>query len=410
MLARNFTACHLKLGRSCSASRTCRHSLQLDLTLYHLMFSRGGVLRRYTHLNELRWTLRPAERCNSTASSPKVIFSGIQPTGVPHLGNYLGALRQWVRLQDEAPPSSTLIYSLVDLHAITVRQHPAQLRQWRRESLAMLLAIGLGPERSIIFHQSDASAHSELMWILSCRASTGYLGRMTQWKDKTANEKEGSERMSLGLFSYPVLQAADILVHGATHVPVGHDQAQHLEFTRQLANGFNNDYASPGSRILVPPETLVSPAKRIMSLTDPTAKMSKSAANPKSRILLTDSESEIRRKVMAAVTDSIAGISYDPNRRPGVSNLVELLYHTRDGSDSGTLDELADQLRNVSMRALKEQVARSVELAIKPIREHYEAISQDQRMLDEVAMSGAAKARESASLVLQRVKEAVGLA
>ena len=254
----------------------------------------------------------------------KTIFSGIQPTGIPHLGNYLGALRRWAKLQDEAAPDTTLIYSLVDLHAITIRQDPAQLRRWKKQSLAMLLAAGLDPKRSIIFHQSAVPAHTELMWILSCQASTGYLSRMTQWKDKTANERENTERLKLGLFSYPVLQAADVLVHGATHVPVGHDQAQHLEFAREVATGFNHAF---GQEILVPPETLISPAKRIMSLTEPTTKMSKSHSNPESRILLTDSDSEIQSKIKSAVTDSDYSISYDPEKRPGISNLIDILYH-----------------------------------------------------------------------------------
>ena len=196
------------------------------------------------------WTRNSAQiRAISQDASrqPRVILSGIQPTGVPHLGNYLGALQQWVRLQDDAQPDTTLIYSLVDLHAITLRQDPKQLRQWKKESLAMLLAVGLDPKRSIIFHQSDVSAHAELMWILSCQASTGYLSRMTQWKEKTANERENAEKLKLGLFSYPVLQAADVLVHRTTHVPVGHDQAQHLEFAREVASGFNHVFGEEHS-------------------------------------------------------------------------------------------------------------------------------------------------------------------
>jgi tryptophanyl-tRNA synthetase len=340
---------------------------------------------------------------------PKTIFSGIQPTGVPHLGNYLGALRQWVRLQDEAADDTTLIYSLVDLHAITIRQDPKQLRQWKKESLAMLLAIGLDPKRSTIFHQSDVSAHAELMWILSCQASTGYLGRMTQWKDKTSNEKDGNEKLKLGLFSYPVLQAADILVHKTTHVPVGHDQAQHLEFAREVANGFNHVFGQ-GKEVLVAPETLISPARRVMSLSDPTAKMSKSHPNPKSRILLTDDDEAIKSKLKAAVTDSIDGITYDPEARPGVSNLIDLLFHTgaEDGYDSQ--EALARDLEGVSLRALKEKVAESVDMQVRPIRERYAEIIHDRAAMDEAANEGAQKANKSAIITLQKVKRAVGLA
>merc|ERR1711939_99457 len=234
--------------------------------------------------------------------------------------------------------NTTNIYSLVDLHAITVRQDPAQLRQWRRESLAVLLAVGLNPDKSTIFFQSQVPAHSELMWILSCTASVGYLSRMTQWKSKMAlqdNAKPFDTPLKLGLFSYPVLQAADILVHRATHVPVGHDQAQHLEFARQIANGFNE---AVGKSVLLAPQTLISPAKRVMSLTDPVKKMSKSDPNPKSRILLTDSNEVIRSKIKSAMTDSFDGISYEPERRPGVSNLLDIYYH------SGEAVEVDDQV------------------------------------------------------------------
>ncbi|GAB7362108.1 hypothetical protein MBLNU230_g2137t1 [Neophaeotheca triangularis] len=348
-------------------------------------------------------TLRSAS--SKAGPHSKVIFSGIQPTGVPHLGNYLGALRQWKRLQDEASPQTTLIYSLVDLHAITIRQDPSQLRQWKGESLAMLLAIGLDPKRSTIFHQSDVPAHAELMWILSCQASTGYLSRMTQWKDKTAGEKENSEKLKLGLFSYPVLQAADILVHGTTHVPVGHDQAQHLEFAREIANGFNHSFQT---ECLVPPETMISPAKRVMSLTDPEAKMSKSASNPKSRILLTDSKEAIAAKLKTAVTDSVKGISYSPETRPGVSNLLDILYHSR-SRDVKDQMELAQGLGDISMRVFKEEVAAAVEETVGPVRERYQNFIQDEAMLDDVASEGAEKARASAEETMLEVRKAVGL-
>ncbi|KAI5364901.1 Putative aminoacyl-tRNA synthetase, class I, rossmann-like alpha/beta/alpha sandwich [Septoria linicola] len=343
---------------------------------------------------------------SSDETARKVIFSGIQPTGVPHLGNYLGALRQWVRLQDEAEDSTTLIYSLVDLHAITIRQDPAQLRQWKKESLAMLLAIGLDPDRSTIFHQSDISAHSELMWILSCQASTGYLSRMTQWKDKTSNEKDGNERLKLGLFSYPVLQAADVLVHRTTHVPVGHDQAQHLEFAREVALGFNHQY---GDNILTPPETLISPAKRVMSLTEPASKMSKSHPNPKSRILLTDSEETIKQKLKSAVTDSLSGISYNPQVRPGVSNLVDLIYYASgyDTTSAGSQEDLAKEMEHLSLRAVKDRAADVVNDLIEPIRERYAEII-DSEDLEEIAEAGAEEARESANSTMDDVRRAVG--
>lgn len=343
---------------------------------------------------------------DSVNTAPKTIFSGIQPTGVPHFGNYLGALQQWVKLQNEVEPDVKLLYSLVDLHAITIRQDPNQLRQWKKESLAMLLAVGLDPDRSIIFHQSDVSANSELMWILSCQASTGYLNRMTQWKEKTAGERENSERLKLGLFSYPVLQAADVLVHRTTHVPVGHDQAQHLEFAREVAIGFNHVF---GERVLVPPETIISPAKRIMSLTDPTMKMSKSHTNPKSRILLTDSEEKIRSKVKAAVTDSQGTVTYDIERRPGVSNLVDILYHCSEDRHSVSADDFTEDLEGLSMRGLKERVSEGIERLVKPIRENYLGLIDDERKLEGVATEGAGRASRSAAPTLMSVRRAIGL-
>lgn len=375
--------------------------------------NRGGSVRRLLTANGPQYgAVRRRRRSfwsTATETPSKIIFSGIQPTGVPHLGNYLGALRQWVKLQDEADDNNTrLIYSLVDLHAITIRQDPAQLRQWKKESFAMLLAIGLDPERSTIFHQSDVAAHTELMWILSCQASTGYLSRMTQWKDKTSNEKDGHEKLKLGLFSYPVLQAADVLVHGTTHVPVGHDQAQHLEFAREVANGFNHQY---GANILTPPETIISPAKRVMSLTNPVSKMSKSDRNPKSRILLTDSEEVIKQKVKSAMTDSLSGISYNPPLRPGVSNLIDLIYHASgyDTSSAGNQEDLAREMENMTMRVVKDRAAQAVNDLIRPIRERYtEIMEREGEELEGIAKAGAEEARNSAEVTMKAVREAVG--
>ena len=357
-----------------------------------------------------RWQKIVASKRYLSAESdsrvPRTIFSGIQPTGVPHLGNYLGALQRWVELQNDATAATTLIYSLVDLHAITIRQDPAQLRQWRNDSFAMLLAVGLDPARSIIFHQSAVPAHAELMWILSCQASTGYLSRMTQWKEKAAGERENSEKLKLGLFSYPVLQAADVLVHRATHVPVGHDQAQHLEFAREVANGFNHVY---GEDILVAPETLISPAKRVMSLMDAKLKMSKSHSNPKSRILLTDSKEEIQSKIKTAITDSDNRITYDPEARPGVSNLLEMLYYTSRNDKYSTIEDVVRDMDGTSFKILKGKVADSVEATIRPIRERYSELVDKTDYLSGIALGGAEKAAKSAEATLKSVKEAVGL-
>ncbi|XPS76206.1 Tryptophan--tRNA ligase [Ascochyta lentis] len=347
----------------------------------------------------------------STTPPPRVVFSGIQPTGVPHLGNYLGALRQWVRLQHDADPASTLLFSIVDLHAITVKQHPAALQQWRREMLASLLAVGLDPARCILFAQSRVKQHAELMWILSCSASMGYLARMTQWKSKLHLPDNASplaasrDQLKLGLFSYPVLQAADILLYNTTHVPVGEDQAQHLELTRDLATAFNHLYGP----LLAVPETLLSPAKRVMSLAEPTKKMSKSDPKPKSRILITDSRQLIHDKLKAALTDSIDGVTYDRDARPGVSNLVDLIYHF-DPAGAASPDELAHSLHGLSMRALKEKAADTVDESMRPIRERYqELMGGSQKELVAHAEQGAQKAEAIAESTMQRIRNVMGL-
>ncbi|KAF2095021.1 putative tryptophanyl-tRNA synthetase [Rhizodiscina lignyota] len=343
----------------------------------------------------------------------KVVFSGIQPTGIPHLGNYLGAFKQWVDLQEQASQGTTLLYSVVDLHAITIRQDPHQLRLWKKEMLASLLAVGLDPERSIIFYQSAVPAHSELMWILSCNASVGYLSRMTQWKSKLSLPENVSPLdpttktpLKLGLFSYPVLQAADILVHRATHVPVGSDQAQHLEFARECATSFNHHFG----QVLVSPETIISPAKRVMSLTKPEQKMSKSDDNPKSRILITDTEEDISKKIKSALTDSTEGVSYDPVARPGVSNLLDILFHMT-GSTFGSREDLVADCQNLSMRAFKSRVAEAIETEIGPVRERFHETLQREngKYLSSVAELGAKKASTSATGTMNLVRDVVGL-
>ncbi|KAH8910163.1 tryptophanyl-tRNA synthetase [Coniochaeta sp. PMI_546] len=377
-----------------------------------------GIARLGPVLGQLqRAQRRAASQAASDSNAGTVIFSGIQPTGIPHLGNYLGALQNWKRLQDGAQPGAKLLYSIVDLHAITLPQQAPMLRQWKREMLAALLAVGLDPERSSIFYQSSVPAHSELMWILSCTASMGYLSRMTQWKSKlhlsddaSALDEKAKASLKLGLFSYPVLQAADILVHRATHVPVGEDQRQHLEFARECATNFNHTFGA-GSKLLVPPETILSPAKRIMSLQNPTSKMSKSDTDPRSRILLTDSAEEIRKKIMAAKTDSTNGVSYDRTERPGVSNLLELwASFDKDGRSPETL---AEKLREqkATLKDLKMSVADVLVEEIPVIGVRYrEFLEKDGgKYLDEVEDKGARVARESAGETMQIVKRAVGL-
>ncbi|KAK0710908.1 hypothetical protein B0H67DRAFT_539899 [Lasiosphaeris hirsuta] len=338
----------------------------------------------------------PMRTTNYVDPPQKIIFSGIQPTGVPHLGNYLGALHHWKRMQDEAEESTRLFFSVVDLHAITVPRPKGLLKQWKREMVAALLAIGLNPAQSTIFYQSMVPAHSELQWILSCTASTGYLSRMTQWKH--------------GLFSYPILQAADILVHRATHVPVGEDQRQHLEFARECVTNFNHAY---GVSHLVAPSTILSPAKRVMSLTNPLQKMSKSDPDPRSRILLTDAADVITSKIKSSLTDSVNSVSWDPVGRPGVANLLTLLSHLdgEEGRKGGrTAAELGEgEFAGKPLIDLKMRVAELVNAELQPVRERFHEFMAQEEHLDSVIRDGAMKARESAENTMKDVREAVEL-
>ncbi|KAF5634562.1 tryptophanyl-tRNA synthetase [Fusarium sp. NRRL 52700] len=345
----------------------------------------------------------------SAITKPRVIFSGIQPTGIPHLGNYAGALRQWVKLQ-ENHTQDKLIYSIVDLHAITTPQPADVLRRSKREALAALLAIGIDPEKVTLFYQSSVPAHSELMWILSCTASVGYLSRMTQWKsklnisDKSNMNDKAATNLKLGLFSYPVLQAADILVHRATHVPVGEDQRQHLEFARECVTNFNAAYGNQ----LVSPQTTTSPVQRVMSLQNPTEKMSKSSKSPKSRISIIDLPEEIKAKIKAATTDSIPGISYNREERPGISNLLDIMAIF--DPESRKAQELGEQHSDLSPKQLKEMVSDAVIDGLDGIRDRYtELLDKGDRYLDSIESIGAAKARESAEATMQVVRKAVGL-
>ncbi|KAL2360045.1 hypothetical protein RJZ56_007099 [Blastomyces dermatitidis] len=350
-----------------------------------------------------------ATKCAST-SNDRIIFSGIQPTGVPHLGNYLGALRQWVLLQNEAVPSTKLIFSIVDLHALTVPQDPTILRQWRKQLLATLIAVGINPKRSTIFFQSAQPGASAFG--IDVDLKHDIFDRIpikddTVEKESTLDNSDAKSRLKLGLFSYPVLQAADVLVHRATDVPVGEDQKQHLEFTREIANGFNHIYGP----VLVMPSPLISPAKRVMSLKQPTLKMSKSHIDPRSRILLTDSAEEIHQKIKLALTDSEPGISYDRSKRPGVSNLIEILSHVQGGAGgSMAFAELGREHQHLSMRAFKEHVANSLTEHLKGIREKYlELTSNTSSYIDTIAEDGAKFARRNADITLKSVKDTLGL-
>lgn len=358
---------------------------------------------------------------------PDSIVSLIQPTGTPHLGNYLGVLQRWKELEVEATKStekkSFLYFGLADLHSLTGTQSSHQLKGHVKETFAALLALGLGtvePNGKNLFVQSQIPEHTELMWILSNVASTGYLSRMTQYKDKLRNlsnsnededvefslekQNDSSERLKLGLFSYPVLQAADILLYGATHVPVGEDQAQHVELTRHLARAFNSTYC----RTLKEPKLMLSPAKRIMSLIDPTKKMSKSHTDKRSRILVTDSPETIRKKISAARTDSIEGaITYDLENRPGVSNLINILKYTTRSPLSQ--QELLAEVGDVSLGTFKNLVADAIIREFEGVREKFDMWMDDEKEIKTKMNLGNARARRRAIHGIVRVRKAVGL-
>ncbi len=329
---------------------------------------------------------------------PKRVFSGMQPTNGLHLGNYLGALKNWVAMQDD----SDCIYCIVDLHAITTGPDPKELAQRTRDVAAAYLAAGLDPKRSILFAQSAVREHSELAWVLNCTARMGWLERMTQFKDKAGKD---AERMSVGLFDYPVLQAADILVYKGTHVPVGEDQKQHIELSRDIAQKFNNDYNAQGFFPL--PEPMIQRAgARIMSLRDGTKKMSKSDPSDMARINLTDDADAIANKIKRATTDpqplpeTVEGLK----GRAEVENLVGIYAATTGGTSADVLAEFGGKGFGVFKPALAEVlVAR-----LAPIAAEYNRLSADRAALDAILRDGAERARAIAAPVMAEVREIVG--
>ena len=335
----------------------------------------------------------PAER-----SSTRVV-SGIQPTGDLHLGNLIGAILRWVRMQDEAE----CLFFLADLHALTVDSDPAQLRSSIREMAAALIASGIDPAKSTLFRQSAVPAHSELCWILNGTARMGWLNRMTQWKDKAGKNREGS---SVALFDYPVLQAADILLYNATHVPVGEDQKQHVELTRDIALKFNNDFDVD---LFVHPEPFIGggTTARIMSLRDGKAKMSKSDPSEMSRVHLTDSDDLISQKIRKAKTDPepLPDTAEALDGRPEAKNLVGIYAAVTDQGVEQVLGQFAGQGFGQFKPALADVL---IEL-IAPIRTRLEELRRDPAELDRILDSGARRATELAAPTLARAKAAVGL-
>lgn len=319
------------------------------------------------------------------------MFSGMQPTGEPHLGNLVGALDNWVKMQD----AYETIYCVVDLHAMTIPYQPEALARERADLARMILAVGIDPSRSLLYYQSQVPQHLELAWILGTLAGLGQLERMTQFKEKA--DKAGQ---NLGLLSYPVLQAADILVHKVHAVPVGDDQAQHLELTRDLAQRFNHRF---GDEFPVPERITPEIGARVMSLTDPTAKMSKSDPSPRSRINLKDEPDEIVRKVKAAVTDTGTEVVFDWESKPGISNLLELFSFF----SGRPIPELVDDYRTTGYGRFKGAVAEAVVAGLRPIQEAYRGLSdQEVELLME---KSAAVARDRADQEMSTVREKVGL-
>lgn len=324
-------------------------------------------------------------------SERKRVFSGMQPTGIAHVGNLIGALSNWVAMQEDYDT----IYCVVDLHGMTTPYEPEAYRRERHALAKMILAAGIEPERSMLYYQSEVPQHLELAWILSTIAGLGQLERMTQFKDKA--DRAGQ---NLGLLSYPVLQAADIMIHKAYAVPVGKDQTQHLELTRDLAERFNSRF---GEEFPLPERISPKIGARVTSLTDPKAKMSASDPSPKSRIHLTDSDDEIVSKIKAAVTDTGTEVTYDWENKPGISNLLEMFaFFTR-----RPVEDLAAEYRTGGYGAFKVAVAEAVAEGVKPIRSAYLGLSDAE--VDNVMTTSAKRAREMAEETMTSVRARVGL-
>src|SRR4051795_3124912 len=324
------------------------------------------------------------------------VLSGIQPTADSfHLGNYLGAVRNWVALQE----SHDAFYCVVDLHAITMGHDPAVLRNRTRVSIAQLLAVGLDPERCTLFVQSHVPEHAQLAWVLSCITGFGEAGRMVQFKDKSA--KAGQDTTTVGLFTYPILQAADILLYQADQVPVGEDQRQHLELTRDLAQRFNTRY---GRTFTVPAPYIVRDTAKITDLQDPTAKMSKSASSPNGIVELLEEPSRSAKKIKSAVTDTGREILYDEENKPGISNLLTI-YAALTGR---AIDELLEQYDGHGYGDLKKDLAEIVVEFVGPVRQRTRAYLEDPGHLDKVLAIGAEKARAVSAVTLAAAYENVG--
>ncbi len=331
-----------------------------------------------------------------TMKAKPIVLSGAQPSGQLTIGNYLGALRQWDQMQDDYD----CLYCIVDLHAITVRQEPAALRSASLDSLALYLACGIDPARSSVFMQSHVPEHSQLDWVLNCYTQFGELSRMTQFKDKSERH---THNVNAGLFTYPVLMAADILLYQANQVPVGHDQKQHLELARDVAMRFN---ALHGDVFTVPEPYIPPVAARVMSLQEPTKKMSKSDENPWNFVGLLEDPKMISKKFKKAMTDSEdpPRVYFDIEAKPGVANLLSILS----GVTNRSIESLVAEYEGKMYGHLKTDVADAVIALLEPVQKRFHELRQDQTVLQQVMRQGAAQARERAAATLAKVNEAVG--
>lgn len=323
----------------------------------------------------------------------KVIFSGIQPSGDLTIGNYLGALKNWVKLQDQYE----CYYCIVDLHAITVRQEPKNLRKRTLEVLAIYLAAGLDPEKNTIFIQSHVSTHSEAAWLLNCFTYTGELGRMTQYKDKS---QRYGDSVSAGLLDYPVLMAADILLYNTDLVPVGKDQKQHLELTRDIADRFNNLYSPTFS---IPEPYIPEAGAKIMDLQEPTKKMSKSSDNPNSFILIMDPPDVIRKKISRAITDTIGIVKYT-DEQPGIKNLITIVSSITGMSP----EEIEKKYEGKGYAEFKADTADTIVNELEPIQKRVKELLEDKTYLESVYKKGAEKAYYVSSKVLRKMQKKIG--
>ena len=330
----------------------------------------------------------------SKEKNKKLIFSAIQPSGAMTLGNYLGAIKNWVALQKDY----SCIFALADLHTITVRQNPETFRKNTIELYALLLACGVEPKKSIFFIQSHVTTHSELAWILNCYTQFGELSRMTQFKDKS---KKYAENINAGLFTYPSLMAADILLYNADLIPVGEDQKQHVELTRNIAQRFNGIY---GETFVMPQPFIPKSGAKIMSLQNPESKMSKSEANPNAAILLMDEPDAIMKKFKRAVTDSNAEVKFTPGQKTGINNLMNIYSVIK----NKTLEEVENEFKGKGYGEFKTAVAEAVIAEIEPIQKKFKEYIAEKGYLKEEYKKSAEKAFEISNETLKKVKEKVG--